>query len=485
MLGVRDDFRRRLLAIAALFCVLGFQYATWAARLPALKSDLDLSKAEVGLLLMAAGVGAAISFPLVAVLTRRLGSRRLAVVSGLFLGAVLLGLAAAPNYPLALAVMCLDGLAVGCLNVAMNAQGAALEARHDRTAMAKLHAVFSAGSLFAALLASGMNALTHSVAAHFGAAAAIIALLVVATRPHLLPDEAPAEQTTDDPAGTQTTGHPAPADQAADQATDQAAADQANQAGQADQPRRRLSLPATATLWMGGAMVFGTVTEGAMNDWSALYLEEAGASAKVAPLGIAVVSVMMVAARLFADGWRARWGDGRVVRVGSVLAGTGLALALLAGGVVPALLGFACMGLGIAAVTPCVYVAAARQGSDALALVAAMGTTGLLAGPPVIGFIAQGSSMTWGMGAVAASAVLVAACATRIRWTAAAQENPKPPHPRRNRGTGRTGRTRRLLAPGTADPPAPATRPGGGRARLVAAPFALVRVIHQVRTPGS
>ncbi|QNJ41490.1 MFS transporter [Streptomyces buecherae] len=424
MLGVRDDFRRRLLAIAALFCVLGFQYATWAARLPALKSDLDLSKAEVGLLLMAAGVGAAISFPLVAVLTRRLGSRRLAVVSGLFLGAVLLGLAAAPNYPLALAVMCLDGLAVGCLNVAMNAQGAALEARHDRTAMAKLHAVFSAGSLFAALLASGMNALTDSVAAHFGAAAAIIALLVVATRSHLLPDEAPAEQATGDPAGLQTAENPAAADQAADQATDEAATDQA------DQPRRRLSLPATATLWMGGAMVFGTVTEGAMNDWSALYLEEvAGASAKVAPLGIAVVSVMMVAARLFADGWRARWGDGRVVRVGSVLAGTGLALALLAGGVVPALLGFACMGLGIAAVTPCVYVAAARQGSDALALVAAMGTTGLLAGPPVIGFIAQGSSMTWGMGAVAASAVLVAACATRIRWTATAQDTPKPTAP--------------------------------------------------------
>ncbi|QKW50842.1 MFS transporter [Streptomyces buecherae] len=430
MLGVRDDFRRRLLAIAALFCVLGFQYATWAARLPALKSDLDLSKAEVGLLLMAAGVGAAISFPLVAVLTRRLGSRRLAVVSGLFLGAVLLGLAAAPNYPLALAVMCLDGLAVGCLNVAMNAQGAALEARHDRTAMAKLHAVFSAGSLFAALLASGMNALTDSVAAHFGAAAAIIALLVVATRSHLLPDETPTEQAGGTAERAGDAGPAAPVAEGDTGSTaDSPATGVAPDTHETDAPRRRLGLPATATLWMGGAMVFGTVTEGAMNDWSALYLEEvAGASAKVAPLGIAVVSVMMVAARLFADGWRARWGDGRVVRVGSVLAGTGLALALLAGGVVPALLGFACMGLGIAAVTPCVYVAAARQGSDALALVAAMGTTGLLAGPPVIGFIAQGSNMTWGMGAVAASAVLVAACATRIRWTAA-PENPKKAEP--------------------------------------------------------
>lgn len=402
MLGARDGFRRGLVAIAALFCVLGFQYATWAARLPALKSKLDLSEAEVGLLLMAAGVGAAISFPLVAILTRRLGSRRLAVLSGLLLGLVLPGLAAAPNYPLALAVMCVDGLAVGCLNVAMNAQGAALEARHDRTAMAKLHAVFSAGSLIAALLASGMNALTSSLYAHFTAGAAIIAVLIACARPHLL-----AEQPTDDPAP----------DPAGDLAAEQPTAGDAD-AGAPAKPRRKLNLPTQATLWMGGAMVFGTVTEGAMNDWSALYMkEEAHASAQVAPLGIAVVSVMMVLARLFADGWRARWGDGRVVRVGSVLAGAGLAAALLAGGVVPALLGFACMGLGIAAVTPCVYVAAARQGSDALALVAAMGTTGLLAGPPIIGFIAHGSSLVWGMGAVAASAVLVAACATRIRWS--------------------------------------------------------------------
>ncbi len=76
------------------------------------------------------------------------------------------------------------------------------------------------------------------------------------------------------------------------------------------------------------------------------------------------------------------------------------------------------MGLGIAAVTPCVYAAAARQGSDALTLVAAMGTTGLLAGPPLIGFIAGASDLAWGMGAVAASAGAVALCSTRIRWTA-------------------------------------------------------------------
>ncbi|MFF8657314.1 MFS transporter [Streptomyces huasconensis] len=387
---VRDPFHRSQLAIAALFCSLGFQYATWAARIPALKDELGLSAAEVGVLLMAAGVGAAVSFPVVAALMRRLGSQRLALWSALCLALVLPALAVAPNYPVALLVLCVDGILVGCLNVAMNAQGAALETTFARNAMARLHATFSGGSLLAALLASGMTTVTTSVTAHFGVAAGALLLLVAYARTGLL--------TEDQLAG---------------------------QEAQKEKKKRvgKWSIPSRMTLWMCVAMAFGTVTEGAMNDWSALYLEDvAEASAELAPLGIAVVSGMMVVARLFADGWRGRWGDGRVVLTGSVLAGAGLILALLSGGLVPALLGFACVGLGVAAVTPCVYVAAAGQGSDSLTLVAAMGTTGLLAGPPLIGFIAHASSLVWGFAAVAASALVVAVCSTRIRWTPAAEE---------------------------------------------------------------
>jgi len=393
---IRDDFRRAQLAIAALFWSLGFQYGTWASRLPTIKARLGLSTDEVGLMLMACGAGAAASFPLVAVLTKRLGSRQLACLSGAFLALLLPALAVAPDYPVALVIVCLDGVAVGCLNVAMNAQGAALEVAYQRTAMGKFHATFSAGSLCAALLASGTNLLTPSLTAHFGIATVVLLLLIGYARPGLLtPGQQPGQQPE----------QPEP-----------------EQGGAPEKKKQRLTMPTRVTIWMGLAMAFGTVTEGAMNDWSALYLKDvAKAAAELAPMGIAVVSVMMVLARIFADGWRTRWGDGRIVRVGSAVAGTGLALALLVGGVVPALIGFACVGLGIAAVTPCVYMAAARQGSDALALVAAMGTTGMLAGPAVIGFIAGASGLAWGMGAVAASAVLVSLCSTRIRWKALAE----------------------------------------------------------------
>ncbi|MFW6690948.1 MFS transporter [Streptomyces sp. MAR4 CNX-425] len=391
MLPMRDDFRRAQVAIAALFCFLGFQYVTWVSRLPLVKDELGLTETELGLLLMACGAGAAASFPLVAHLMKAMGAKRLGYAAAAALLLFLPAFAAAPTYPVALAVVAADGVAVGCLNVAMNAQGAALEELHERTAMAKMHATFSAGSLAAALLASLVQTVTAGLAAHFAVAAALLLAMLGVTRTGLPAGDRPAPQH----------GPENPAEK------------------RAEKERRRWRPPSRLTLWMGCAMAFGTITEGAMNDWSTLYLEDvADAAPEVAPLGIAVVSVMMVVARLFADGWRTRWGDGPVVGLGSALAGTGLAVAVLAGGVVPALLGFACVGLGVAAVTPCVYVAAAREGPDALSLVASMGTTGLLGGPAAIGFIAGAAGLAWGMAAVAASALLVSLCTTRIRWPA-------------------------------------------------------------------
>ncbi|MBU7596265.1 MFS transporter [Streptomyces sp. P38-E01] len=429
MARIDDPFRRGQLATAALFCALGFQYATWVSRIPALKSDLGLSPAEVGVLLMAAGVGASVSFPVVTHLMGRLGSRQLALLSTVGLAAVLPALALAPNYPVALLVLCVDGVLVGCLNTAMNAQGAALEERHGRATMAKLHATFSAGSLLAALLASALHTVTSSVTAHFAVGAALLVLLSAGARGGLMADHGRR-----------------PAAEAQEKKT-----------------RAARRLPSRLTLWMCGAMAFGTVTEASMNDWSALYLEDiAGASEQIAPLGIAVVSGMMLIARLFADSWRSRWGDGRVVLVGSVLAAAGLAFALLTGGVVTALLGFACVGLGIAAVTPCVYVAAARQEANVLPLVAATGTTGLLTGPPLIGFVAGASSLVWGFALVGVSALIVAVCSTRIRWEPAASDAERD----REEGDG----PQRGDAPDEGGLPDGSDRPGDGQRAAADAP---------------
>jgi MFS family permease len=364
------SFRRSQLAVAALFCTLGFQYSTWAARIPAFTIRFGLSATEVGLLLLAAGAGAVVSFPLTARLIATLGSRRLALAAAFTLVLVLGGLIAAPNYPVALIVLLVDGVAVGCLNVAMNAQGAAIEETYGRTTMAGLHALFSGGIFGAALLASAIRPLSL----HLAVAMAVLLLLILTARPALLDHDLPAA------------------------------------------PSSHWARPSRVTALLGLAMLLATITEGAMTDWSALYLSEiAHATERLLPLGIAVTSGTMVVTRLLADRWRNRWGDRAVVLTGSTLAGVGLAAALLIGGVVPALLGFACVGLGMAAVSPCLYVAAARSGSATLTTAAAMGTSGLLIGPPVIGFIAGETSLVWGMATVVLTAWSAAACAAPLR----------------------------------------------------------------------
>lgn len=372
------SLRRSQLAVASLFLVLGFNFGTWASRIPALKMQLGLSAAEVGILLLASGLGAVFSFPITATLLHKLGSRKMCVLAGLSLPCVLIALALAPTFPIAIAVMALEGVTVACLNVAMNSQGVEVELAGKQAIMSRLHAVFSLGGLLAALFASGLTLYTDSVVIHFIAGAVLLWLGVLYAIPGLL-----HEQIKDSGGGN----------------------------------GKRFVIPTGVALWLGMIALCGTIVEGSMSDWSALYLKDVvGASAQIAPLGIACVSGTMLIARWFGDGWRMRFGAERMLTAGGILASGGLALALLLGGLIPALLGFALVGLGVAAVSPCVYAAAAKHGSVALAAVTTMGSIGALMGPPVIGFIAHASNLAWGMAVIALAAALISVCTKKVKW---------------------------------------------------------------------
>ncbi|WP_373975205.1 MFS transporter [Chitinibacter sp. SCUT-21] len=371
------SLRRTQLAIATLFLVLGFNFGTWASRIPALKAQLQLSTAEVGFLLLASGFGAVFSFPITATILQKYGSKAACMIAGLLLPLVLIGLALAPNYPLAIAVMLLEGVLASLLNVGMNAQGVKAETVGKQAIMSRLHAVFSLGGLAAALFASGMTFVSEQVWLHFLFAAALLWLAVIVSLSHLLLDQ------------------------------------QEQSAG-----GRRFALPSGVALWLGLMALFGTIVEGSMSDWSALYLKEgAGAGSQMAPLGIAFFSITMFIARWFGDGWRTQLGAPKMLFWGGVLSGGGLLCALLIGGLVPALIGFALVGLGMAAVSPCVYAAAAKHGAVALAAVTTMGSIGALMGPPMIGFVAHHSNLSWGMAVVALAGLMIAILTPRIKWS--------------------------------------------------------------------
>ena len=364
------------LATASLFGALGFNYGTWTSRLPALKAGLGLSNSQVSALLFAAAIGSVFSFPVTAALLHRLGSRGASLLSGATLPLMLLGLAAAPNWWLACAVMLVHGIVASTMDVAMNAQGVEVERAYGQPVMSRLHAVFSLGTMAGALFASGAMKVTGAVPWHFGAAALLVWAAVLLPRGALVADEKAIDGGT-----------------------------------------RTFALPRGAALWLGLMAFLGMIVEGGMVDWSTLYLTgSAGASEQVAPWGIVSMQTTMVVVRVFGDHARARWGSRAVLLWGSLLAGVSLAGALALGGVLPGLVGYGLVGVGIAIVSPCVYAAGAKQGAVALASTMTLGSVGFLVGPPLIGAVAEATNLACGVGVIAAGCFLLAWCSRRVQW---------------------------------------------------------------------
>ena len=368
--------RRSQLAVASLFGALGFSYGTWTARLPAIKTNLGLSTAQVSMVLLFAAIGAIFSFPVTAAALHKLGSRGASLFSGGLLAAGLVTFGLAPGWVLACAVMCVYGVVASTMDVAMNAQGVEVERATERPVMSRLHAAFSLGTMVGAFFAFCIVAVTPSVPLHFGIAAGVVLAAVFLPRAGLIADAKPVEGGT-----------------------------------------RSFALPRGAALLIGAMAFLGMIVEGSMVDWSTLYLKErADASQQMATLGIVSLQGAMLVTRWFGDRARARWGARRLICVGSLLAGLSLAAALLLGGVVPALVGFALFGIGVATVSPCVYAAGAREGGMALAAVMTLGSLGFLVGPLVIGAVAQATNLSWGMAVVAAAAIVLAGLSRRVRW---------------------------------------------------------------------
>jgi fucose permease len=170
-----------------------------------------------------------------------------------------------------------------------------------------------------------------------------------------------------------------------------------------------------------GLMAFcSLLAEGASGDWSAIYLHKSlGADAAFAATAFAAFSVAMAVGRLSGDWLTSRLGATQLLRSGGALAALGLTATLLLGRPALAVGGFGLIGLGLANVVPTLFSAAGRSRSlaprVAIAAVASTGYAGLLAGPPLIGFVAQAFTLTRALIVVVVCCALIALLAPMVR----------------------------------------------------------------------
>jgi MFS family permease len=172
-----------------------------------------------------------------------------------------------------------------------------------------------------------------------------------------------------------------------------------------------LRVPERSLIGLATVALFCLLVEGAMVDWSGVYLTTVGASAAGASVGFVAFSSMMVVGRLLGDRFVRMFGGQAVIVAGTLIAAAGLAMAAAIPHVESIVAGFALVGLGLANVVPALFSASAQRGSSAAAGIAATATAGyagMLAGPPIIGMIASASSLRAGIALLAVIVIIAA-----------------------------------------------------------------------------
>jgi MFS family permease len=368
---------RPAIAVYAVFFANGVGWASWASRLPAITDKLGIGEGALGLALLGATAGLFVASAFTTVLVLRFGSRWVTLLAGVAMCVVLPVIGLAPGYAVFAAALVAYGLSNGAFDLASNAQGVIVERGAGRPLMSGFHALFSAGAIVGAGSAALLAAASVPIEVHLPVVGAALAIVVLV-------------------AGRRLVGHE----------------------GGDERAGPVLAWPGRTLLGIAALAFCVLLAEGAVFDWSAVYLTSvAGAPQAVAAGSLAVFQAAMMVGRLAGDRAAARFGPAALVRTGALIGGIGFAGALLAPGVPTAFAGYVLLGLGIAASFPLAMSAAARTRSVAtpvaLGATTASGYTGFVIGPPLIGFIAEASNLRIGLGVVlaclAAATVLAAA----------------------------------------------------------------------------
>jgi MFS family permease len=316
--------------------------------------------------------------PLAGALAVRVGSRPVTVAGGLvyMLGLPFVGLA--PTLALFVAAFVVIAIGSSAMDVSMNAQGIALDQRTKRPIFASFHAAFSFGAMAGAGAGSVAAGVGLDPAAHLTIAGLLLALVVLAARPGLLP------ATTD---------------------------------ARSEGPL--FARPSRALAGLGALAFCALLAEGSVSDWSAILLDrETEAGPSLAALGLAAFSLTMGFGRLAADPLAHRFGRVAVVRGGALLGFAGLALALATGSAAIGIAGFALMGAGLAGLFPLALSAAGETDGPAAPALAAVATSGygaFIAGPALIGLISDATSLPLALSLVGVLCLAAAALASSTR----------------------------------------------------------------------
>lgn len=356
----RFDLSRLRISIAFFFCVAGMSFSSWAVRTPFIQEKLQLTKMDWGFLLLCPVISSFVATLLSSFLIGRFSSKRTTLISAYLVVIAVFLIGMAPTIWALGGAFIVFGAGMGLIDISMNDQAAALERLYQRSIMSSFHGIFSVGAMLGSLLGGLLAKLAITPEYHLAIVAVLLAIGIFINRKYLL--------------------------SSTDNITDEIKAE----------TKVPLIVIPKGRLWLLGSVASAAVfVEGAMADWSALFLENMGAVEWLAALGLAFFTGTMAMGRLVGDRWVDYVGPVRAIQYGATCAIFGFFIALVSYIPVLAILGFAFAGIGISIIFPCLLSLAAKvkakgmSSAAAIASVAMMGYVMMLLGPPMIGFLAH------------------------------------------------------------------------------------------------
>jgi MFS family permease len=367
------------IAVSAFYFCMGFSFASWASRIPDIKTKLGLSEGELGSVLLALPIGQLLMMPVSGRLVTRYGSKTILSFAILLYALELTNLGwATHGWQLALALF-IFGIVGNMSNISVNTQGVLAEKIYGRPIMTTFHGVWSIAGFSGALVGLLMMNLKLPPRQHFFIVATLVFIIVFIARRYLI-------ESTSGPV----------------------------------EKKRFFSKPEGILVKLGIIAFCSMAAEGTMFDWSGVYFREiVKVPESLVILGYTTFMIMMATGRFAGDRIIARLGRKKTLQLSGLFVLTGLLISVLLPYLVTATIGFLIVGLGVSSVIPTVYSTAARSAKVspgmALAGVSSIGFLGFLIGPPLIGYIAQISSLQYSFGVVALFGLCVTIMVSKLK----------------------------------------------------------------------
>lgn len=360
-----------------IFFTCGLGISSWAPMVPYVKDRLMLNEADLGFLLLLLGLGAIVMMPVSGILMNKIGSRKVIVISTFLVALAMPFLTIISTFTGMAIVLFIFGCGIGTVDVAMNAHGVQVQNLYGRPIMSSLHGLFSVGGLLGPLgigflMKSGLNPLYAAIAI-----ALLLIILAVSQYKYLFDSDFEKETI--------------------------------NQFTQATEEK---SLNKSKFQWLNGSilllgfMCFSTfLSEGAMLDWSAVFLRDLkDITPEFAGAGYAAFSIAMAVMRLLGDRIVSKLNSKTVVTGGGLIAVTGVIL-IIAGSLPVSILGFILLGAGAANIVPIFFSEGGKipgvSPTTSISAITTMGYAGQLAGPALLGYIAHLFSLQIAFGLIA------------------------------------------------------------------------------------